>query len=181
MTMWLSGKIEKPGYVRINHIQRGLPIKEAFKERAIQVNSLRKDLKKTTLSPKVKNIFSEIFIKSINSLAFNMIALKYNQNNFQLNKNLKAKKEIREILIEGDNILKMNNIKIYQSPSSRITQTLKSNKHTMSMLHAWQNKKEIELKDLWQSFKELKNYLKFNMKKTEKTYSYLEKKLDGFI
>ena len=181
MTMWLSGKIEKPGNVIINHIQRGFPIKEAFKERSLQVDSLRKDIKKITLSPKVKNIFSEIFIKSINSLAFNMIALKYNQNNFQLNKNLKAKKEIREILIEGDNILKMNNIKIYQSPSSRITQTLKSNKHTMSMLHAWQNKKEIELKDLWQSFKELKNYLKFNMKKTEKTYSYLEKKLDGFI
>ena len=181
MTMWLSGKIEKPGNVRISHIQRGFPIKEAFKEKKNQIDSLRKDIKKTTLSPKIKNIFSEIFIKSINSLAFNMIALKYEQNNFELNKNLKAKKEIIEILNEGDRILKMNNIKIYQSPISRVIQTLKSKKHTMSMLYALQNKKKIELKYLWSSFKYLKNYLKFNMKKTDKIYKYLEKKLDGII
>jgi ketopantoate reductase len=129
----------------------------------------------------VKDIFSEIFIKAINSLAFNMIALKYNQNNFQLNKNLKAKKEIIEILIEGDKILKINNIKVYQTPSSRIIQTLKSSKHTMSMLHALQNKKKIELKDLWMSFRDLQKHMKFDMKKTEKIYNYLEKKLDGFI
>ena len=120
MTMWLSGNIEKPGFVRISHIQRGFPIKEAFPERKKQVNQLRKDLKKSTKSPSVKNIFSEIFIKSINSLAFNMIALKYQQNNFELNKNFKAKKEIINILKEGDKILKDNNIKIYQSPKSRI-------------------------------------------------------------
>lgn len=181
MTMWLSGKIEKPGNIRINHVQRGFPIKEVFKEKKIEVNSLRKDIKKVTLSPVVKNIFSEIFIKSINSLAFNMIALKYNQNNFQLNKNLKAKKEIIEILKEGDKILKINNIKIYQTPSSRIIQTLKSSKHTMSMLYALQNKKKIELKNLWLSFKVLQKHMQFDMKKTEKIYNYLEKKIDGFI
>ena len=30
MTMWLSGIIEKPGTVKINHIQRGFPVKEVF-------------------------------------------------------------------------------------------------------------------------------------------------------
>ncbi len=49
------------------------------------------------------------------------------------------------------------------------------------MLYALQNKKKIELKYLWSSFKYLKNYLKFNMKKTDKIYKYLEKKLDGII
>ena len=176
MTMWLSGNIEKPGFVRISHIQRGFPIKEAFPERKKQVNQLRKDLKKSTKSPSVKNIFSEIFIKSINSLAFNMIALKYQQNNFELNKNFKAKKEIINILKEGDKILKDNNIKIYQSPKSRIIQTLKSKKHTMSMLHAYQNKKKIELKFLWQSFLNLKRFLKFNMNNTETVYRYIKKK-----
>ena len=145
MTMWLSGKIEKPGFVKIAHIQRGF-IKEVFPERKRQVNQLRKDLKKSTKSPLVKNIFSEVFIKSINSLAFNMIALKYKQNNSELNKNHKAKKETINMLREGDKILKNNNIKIYQSPKSRVIQTLKSSKHTMSMLHAYQTKKEIELK-----------------------------------
>ena len=47
---------------------------------------------------------------------------------------------------------KKNNIKIYQSPESRVIQTLKSKKHTMSMLYAYQNQKEIELKVLWKSF-----------------------------
>ena len=181
MTMWLSGKIEKPGHVRISHIQRGFPIKEAFVERKKQVNQLRKDLRKTTKSPVVRNIFSEIFIKSINSLAFNMIALKYEQSNYELDKNHIAKKEIISILNEGDQILKKNNIKIYQSPESRVIQTLKSKKHTMSMLYAYQNKKIIELKFLWKSFLNLKKFLKFNMNNTERIYKHLAKKLYGII
>ena len=28
MTMWLSGRIIKPGYAEIKHVQRGYPIKE---------------------------------------------------------------------------------------------------------------------------------------------------------
>lgn len=181
MTMWLSGNIEKPGFVKISHIQRGFPIKEAFSERKKQVNQLRKDLKKNTKSPSVKNIFSEIFIKSINSLAFNMIALKYQQNNFELNKNYKAKTEIINILKEGDKILKDNDIKIYQSPQSRVIQTLKSKKHTMSMLHAYQNNKKIELKYLWESFLNLKKFLKFNMSNTETVYKFLKKKIYGIV
>ena len=81
-----------------------------------------------------------------------MAALKYKQNNSELDKNNVAKKEIIKMLYEGDKILKKNNIKIYQSPESRVIQTLKSKKHTMSMLYAYQNQKEIELKVLWKSF-----------------------------
>ena len=181
MTMWLSGKIKAPGNVIISHIQRGFPIKEVFKKRKKDVDRLRRDLKKTTLSPKVKNIFSEIFIKSINSLAFNMIALKYRQNNKQLKNNLSAKNEVLEILNEGDQILKMNKINIYQSPSSRIAQTLQSKNHTMSMLYAFKNRKKIELKNLWLSFKKLSSELKYNMEKTNKVYKELKNKLDGLI
>jgi 2-dehydropantoate 2-reductase len=181
MTMWLSGKIEKPGKIRISHIQRGFPIKEVFNEKKQQVNQLRKDLKKTTRSPLVKNIFSEIFIKALNSLAFNMVALKYGQNNSELEKNEIAKKEIINILIEGDKILKKNSIKIYQSPKSRMTQTLKSKKHTMSMLYAYENKKKIELKFLWNSFLNLKKFIEFDMSHTDGLYKHLSKKLHGFI
>ena len=110
-----------------------------------------------------------------------MIALKYKQNNFELNRNSIAKKEIIKILTEGDKILKKNKINIYQSPQSRVIQTLRSKKHTMSMLHAYQNKKKIELKFLWESFENLKRYLKFNMNSTEKIYKRLIKKLYGII
>ncbi len=181
MTMWLSGNIERPGHVKISHIQRGFPIKEVFADRKEQVDVLRKDLRKTTKSPLVKNIFSEIFIKSLNSLVFNMAALKYKQNNSELDKNNIAKKEIIKMLSEGDKILKKNDIKIYQSPESRVIQTLKSKKHTMSMLYAYQNKKEIELKVLWKSFLNLKKFLKFKMYRTEMLYKFLVKKYHGII
>ena len=83
---------------------------------------------------KCKRHFSEIFIKSLNSLAFNLIALKFSQNNFKLSKNKRQKNDIKKILEEGDLILKYNNIKVPQTPISRINQTLSSTKHTMSML-----------------------------------------------
>ena len=181
MTMWLSGKIQKPGTIIISHIQRGFPIKEIFGERKEQVDELRNDLKKTTLSPKIKNIFFEIFIKSLNSLAFNMIALKHEQNNKELKENKKAIKEVSDILNEGDKILNINKIKIFQSPQSRIAQTLKSKNHTMSMLNAFNNKEEIELKFLWLSFKKLTDTLKYKMKKTEKTYNYVSKKINEYF
>ena len=181
MTMWLSGRIDSPGNVTISHVQRGFPIKEVFFEKKKQVDSLRDDLKKTTLSPKVKNIFSEIFIKSINSLAFNMIAIKYNQTNAELIKNNVGKKEVFEMLKEGDGLLKRYNIKIYQSPWSRINQTLKSKSHTMSMLYALKNRKKIELKYLWKSFKELTKQLSYKMVKTNETYNEVTKRIYGYI
>lgn len=175
MTMWLSGRIEKPGHVIISHIQRGFPIKEVFNEKRKQVNKLRNDLKKNTISPKVKNIFSEIFIKSINSLAFNMIALKYNQNNQQLSDNKKAIREVYKILREGDKILNHNNISTYQSINSRIKQTLKSKKHTMSMLYAYRNNKVIELNFLWKSFQNFIKILNLKMNFTEKVFKSVNK------
>ena len=181
MTMWLSGKLVRPGNFVIKHIQRGFPIKEVFLKRRNQVNQLRHDIRKTCISPKVKNIYSEIFIKSINSLAFNLIALKYKQNNLSLSKNNKAKNEILKILQEGDKILKENGIRIYQSPKSRIKQTLKSTKHTMSMLYAYKKKKKIELNPLWSSFYILLKNINMKMNFTKKTFTEVKKKLNEFI
>ena len=181
MTMWLSGKLVRPGNFVIKHIQRGFPIKEVFLKRRKQVNQLRHDIRKTCKSPKVKNIYSEIFIKSINSLAFNLIALKYKQNNLSLSKNNKAKNEILKILQEGDEILKKNGIRIYQSPKSRIKQTLKSTKHTMSMLYAYKKKKKIELNPLWSSFYILLKNINMKMNFTKKTFADVKKKLNEFI
>ena len=43
-------------------------------------------IKRKCKSPHVKNIYSEIYIKSINSFAFNLIALDTEQNNYNLKK-----------------------------------------------------------------------------------------------
>jgi ketopantoate reductase len=181
MTMWLSGKILKPGQVNISHIQRGFPIKEVFAKNKVKVSLLRKDISKTCFTPKVKNIFSEIFIKSINSLAFNLIALKYEQNNYELKKNIKAKKEVLKMLREGDEILKKNEIKIYQSPISRLNQTLKSTSHTMSMLFAYKTGNKIEIRELWKSFDQIIKIIHVKMTNTEKNFKFIEKKLYEII
>ena len=103
-----------------------ISIKEVFADRKEQVDLLRKDLRKTTKSPLVKNIFSEIFIKSLNSLVFNMAALKYKQNNSELDKTMLQRKKLLKCYMKVITILRKNNIKIYQSPESRVIQTLKS-------------------------------------------------------
>jgi ketopantoate reductase len=170
MTMWLSGKKIKPGEFEISHIQRGYPIKEVFKKNKSIVNMLRLDLKKNTKSPLIKDIYFESFSKSINSLAFNLIALKYNQNNFELKKNKKAIQEITSILKEGDLFLKKFKIKILQTSKSRIIQTLKSSKHIMSMLNAKRQGKKNELSKLYRNFKLTEDLYNFKFKNLNKIY-----------
>ena len=171
MTMWLSGKKISPGKFKISHVQRGYPIKEVFKKNKKKVDILRNDLRLKTMSPIIKDIYFESFSKSINSLAFNLIALKYKQNNFELKNNKIAVKEIHSILTEGDNFLKKFKIKIIQSSKSRIDQTLKSNRHTMSMLSALRQGKKIELTNLVKNFKKIENLYRFRFKNLNKIYS----------
>jgi hypothetical protein len=49
------------------------------------------------------------------------------------------------------------------------------------MLHAFKNKKKIEVKYLWLSFKKLSKHLKFDMKITHKIYKEVKRKLNEFI
>ena len=71
--MWLSGVIDTPGIVSIKHVQRGYPLKEIDIKMKNKADYLRKLIKKRCKSPIIKNIYSEIYLKSVNSLAFNII------------------------------------------------------------------------------------------------------------
>ncbi len=178
MSMWLSIKVLDNGEIKVNHTQRGFPIKEVFQERKKDVNLLRKHIKKNSKSPNIYNIFFEIFSKSLNSFAFNLIALKYNQTNLELRENKKAIKEIKEILHEGDKILIDRKIKIYQSSKSRINQTLKSTAHTMSMLTNYKKNKQIEIVPIWRSLLNISKNSNSQLKFTTKIYNDVVKKLD---
>ena len=164
MTMWVSAKIVKPGYVEVKHIQRGYPIKEIHKSRRKHALKLRHFFKKKCASPTVKNIYSEIYIKAINSFAFNLVALQTELNNEQLNKNKKALLSINKIFDEFDKIIIMLGLRIHQSKKSRIIQTLSSTKHTLSMLYDFQNKKKVEITYLWKTLVLLSNLTKQKIK-----------------
>jgi hypothetical protein len=173
MTMWLSAALSKPGHVVIRHVQRGYPLKALNRKFAQKEKYLRDLISKRCKCPKVKNIFSEIFTKSINSLAFNLIAMKYKQKNSELKKNPDAINDIIAIMREGNDICSFFNLKLEQSIEERIRQTLKSSTHTMSMLSDFLKKRKSEMPFLWKSYEELNKYTKIKMDKTEAVYKEL--------
>ena len=177
MTMWLSSVIESPGKVIVKHVQRGYPLKEVFPSMREKANKLRESFRPHCLSPKVDNIKSELYIKSINSLAFNLVALETEFNNLQLKKDNNSIKIIKKIMEEGEEIPKRLNLKISQTIDERIKQTLSSTSHTMSMLNDYKIGKKPEIDHLWLSFKDLIKILDINMKFTESIYSKIEKKI----
>lgn len=179
MTMWLSSVMESPGHVCVKHIQRGYPLKELYPKMKDRAEELRSIFQITCMSPVVDNIRSEIFIKSINSFAFNIIALDREFNNLQLSQDKYAQDSIRKIMIEGDQIPQILNLPITQDIEDRISQTLSSTKHTMSMLHDYRVGKQIELGDLWESFNAFSKILGIDMGYSRHIYEKVAAKISA--
>lgn len=180
MTMWVSSVFEKNSFVRVRHIQRGYPIKQISKINKLKVDQLRKILKKKTISPNIQNVFAEIYLKAINSFAFNLIALDTELNNASLKKNLSAMSNLEFIFKEFDNIILGLKIPLSQTIKERIDQTLSSNKHTLSMLYDFQNRKKIEIKYLWRNLNFLAKITKSDISITKKIYKRVIKKIKKF-
>lgn len=177
MTMWLSSIKKGSDNIFVKHIQRGYPLKELDKKMISKAKILRNAFEFTSKSPKINNIYSEIFTKSLNALAFNMTALYYKQTNKKLKSNNSAIEMLNQIMIEGEKISNYLGIFHKQSYKERIKQTLSSSIHTMSMLSDYKCGKEIELKYLWRSFKLLSSLTKINMNYTNEVYKKLIKNL----
>jgi len=173
MTMWVSSAKLQPNKILVRHTQRGYPIKAIDNKMKRKEIILRKAFMSKSKSPYVKNIYSEIYIKSLNALAFNMTALYFYQNNNSLKKNFEAISMIKRIMIEGEEIMSSLNLKHFQSYQDRINQTLSSSIHTMTMLSDHKKGKQIELKYLWKTFDILSKLAKIKMKYTESIYKKL--------
>lgn len=177
MTMWLSAKDVRPGFIEVKHIQRGYPIKQFTKNQSKNTSSLRKAIRRKCMSPITSNIFSELYIKSINSFAFNLIALKTEFNNRELLNDKNSIRSIRKIFEEFDRIIISLGLPILQSKTSRINQTLMSTSHTLSMLHDYKRNKKVELSYLWNTLKLLSRLTNKNIKYTKKIYNEVLKKI----
>ncbi len=177
MTMWISG-VKKGNNIIIRHTQRGYPIKEINKSGFEAALKLRQMIKKKSKSPLIKNSYSEIYLKVINSFAFNLIAIKYNQNNNQLAKNKLAISDIKVIMSEFDRAVLDLGLEITQSIESRIKQTLSSKKHTMSMLNDFRLKKPVELNNQWKSLKKIKNIKINKIINSKKCFDFVINKIN---
>lgn len=177
MTMWLSSVIDRPGSVCVKHIQRGYPLGPVFPKMNDHAEKLRNVFSRTCISPVVEDIRSEIFIKSINSFAFNTVAIDREFNNLQLSRDEYSKDCIRKIMFEGDQILRALNIPIIQSVEDRITQTLSSTKHTMSMLHDYRTGHPVELSHHWDSLNKIAKILGVKMEYSGCVYKKVMSKI----
>ena len=183
MTMWVSG-IMKDNIVTIKHTQRGYPIEAVYKDGLKASIQLRELIKKKSISPKIKNPYSEIYLKVVNSFAFNLVAIKYELNNNGLSKNEKAIIEIKKIMQEIDSLVENLKLPINQSVDSRIKQTLSSKRHTMSMLTDFKMNKKVELFNQWKSIKKIKNFSLKKIENTNNIFQEVKKKIklnDNFI
>ena len=180
MTMWLSAVLERVGHIVIKHTQRGYPLGAVYPKMDNHAAKLREILDDKCISPVVEDIRSEIFIKSINSFAFNMVAIDTEFNNLQLSQDQFSKDSVSKIMLEGDQILEALNIPIIQSVESRIVQTLSSTKHTMSMLHDFRNGKSVELKFLWDGFDKISTILEIEMPYTKHIYEKVAAKVCAY-
>ncbi|MBT89829.1 MAG: hypothetical protein CMN79_04995 [Spirochaetales bacterium] len=178
MTMWVSAVLEKPGFVKVRHIQRGYPLKAIHSKMNYKAKILRKSFNKYSKSPIIKNVYSEIFMKSLNALAFNLVALHFEFNNKKLKENPLSMKALKIVMNEGEEIAKKLNIKLEQNSKQRIDQTLSSSVHTMSMLNDFKKNKKIELKYLWSSFKMICENLNIKMQYTDFLVNKVLKKIN---
>ena len=179
MTMWLSAVIERPGSVCMRHIQRGYPLGPVFPKMNYHAEKLRNIFNKTCMSPIIDDIRSEIFIKSINSFSFNTVAIDREFNNLQLSRDKSSKDCVRKMMLEGDQILRALNIPIVQNVEDRITQTLSSTKHTMSMFHDYRIGRRIELSHLWNGFDSISKILGIEMEHSRYMYEKVMSKVQA--
>ena len=106
MTMWISGYRDGNNFV-IRHTQRGYPLKPINKKMNYKAKKLREVFRSSCKSPEIRDIYAEVFIKSLNALAFNMVALYFHQNNKSLKNNKKGMQMIERIMIEGEQIMRV--------------------------------------------------------------------------
>ena len=180
MSMWLSSVIIEPGTVHVKHIQRGYPLKEINDKMKLKADTLRDFIKQKCISPNVDNIYSEIYGKVINSFAFNLIALDTEFNNYQLKNDSNSINSIKRVMSEFDKIILSLKIPIFQTIEERIMQTLKSTKHTLSMLADYKLNKPVEINYSWKNLALLLSLTNKKANYTQEIYNRVCKKLGKY-
>ena len=158
LTYWLSSVQEAPGVVNVKHIQRGYPIGELGGGSAAspRANRLAEALRQGGVpAPVVDDIRGEIFTKAVNSMAFNAVAVLSAATNGQMADCPQAVDALRSVMAELEQLSAAMSLSLNQTADERISQTLASRAHTMSMLHDLKQGKELEVGPLFVSFQAL--------------------------
>lgn len=158
LTYWCSAVQEAPGVVNVKHIQRGYPVGELGRDSAASTRATRfaDALRQGDVdAPVVEDIRSEIFIKAVNSMAFNAVAVLSGATNGQMADCDSSIETLRSIMAELEQLSTAMHLPLNQTADERIFQTLASRAHTMSMLHDLRQGKDLEAAALFESFQAL--------------------------
>ena len=98
-------------------------------------------------------------------------------NNYELKNSKKALEAIINIMQEFDDAIISLKIPIFQTINERINQTLKSTKHTMSMLTDFKKKKPLEINFSWKRLYFLSKLTNIKTNFSLKTYKFVYKKI----
>jgi 2-dehydropantoate 2-reductase len=151
MTYWLSSKQLSPGNINVTNIQRGYPIGTINNYNTEKAKKLTELLIKGGIeSPFVNDIKGEIFMKSINSLSFNLIAVLTERCNGDM---ISLKHIFLDLMNELEQISRIEKLILSQSSEERIIQTLNSKFHEMSMLQDYLNDNDLECYSLYETIK----------------------------
>lgn len=171
MTYWLSSKQISPGNINVTNIQRGYPIGTIHNYNKVEAKYLSELLINGGIeSPFVDDIKSEIFMKCINSLVFNLIAVLTEKCNGDM---IPYQKILFNLMDELEQISRQENLNLSQSSEERITQTFNSKEHKMSMLQDYISKKDLECYSLYESIKNVANIYKIKLPSCDLYLSFI--------
>ena len=150
---WFGAHAEGPGVVRLEGEKGGVPIGELDGRSSARVMALNEALSAAGIHAPVKqNIRGDIWVKFVNSLCWNAVAILTMAKNGDLGSDPTIAGLLQELMTEADSVASALGVVVPYPPEKRIKLTLGAPEHKMSMLQDLEMGRPLEFDYLYRSF-----------------------------
>lgn len=151
---WIGAHVSAPGVVEQDGARAGMPIGELDGSRSERVVTLSRLLTESGIDSKVNdNIRSAIWVKFVNSLCWNPVAVLTLARLGEIGAAADALHTVRSMMEEADAVARALGLEPAQAPDKRIAMTLTASGHKMSMLQDLEHGRPLEIDALATSFR----------------------------
>lgn len=149
---WISVHAEAPGVIRQDAAKAGCPIGELDGTISERVTALGALLSSAGIHAPVRtNIRGDIWVKFVNSLCWNPVAILTLARLGEIGDDQAAIRVVRDMMEEADAVAARLGLIVPQPPEKRIALTLTAPRHKMSMLQDLEQGRRLELDALTRS------------------------------
>lgn len=149
---WIGAHTVEPGVIAQDGAKAGCPVGELDGSRSTRANCLSELLSASGMASKVNDdIRSAIWIKFINSLCWNPVAVLTQATLGEMRDAGDVVPIVKAMMLEADALAKQLGIAIGPDPDKRIAMTLSATHHKMSMLQDLDAGRALELDALGES------------------------------